>query len=255
MANRFIKLGDKVDLYKSENKLKENEQLKVYKSQIIDIMNDDVAKISMPFEGTKLIPLAIGEKFIVCIYTNKGLFNCIGQIKDRYRQENLFVLEIKFLSKLEKYQRREYFRLDCIIEIQYLLINDEDLKIITKVENDIFDSNEDKLQLIEAYQEINKNWSKGTITDISGGGAKIIMNSYHEKNSKMMIKIPLRSGEDEKTYQLKAHVISSIKLRDKVGFYETRINFFDIKKEDREAIVRFVFEEERRIRRKEKGLD
>lgn len=255
MINQIVTLGDKIDLYKVSNGRKENQQLKVYKSQIIDFIDEDNAKISMPFDGAKMVPLDIGDKYNLCFYTNKGLFNCIAVIKERYRHENLFILEVQFLSELEKYQRREFFRLSCLIEIQYRIIDKKEKITIEKLESNNFKSVEEKEQCEKDLQEIKEIWVDGTITDLSGGGARLSSAIQHEKDEQILIKMSIVSESGEKTYHLNANVISSIKFMNRIGVYENRVMFYRLKNEDREAIIKFVFDEERRIRRKEKGLD
>ena len=55
-----------------------------------------------------------------------------------------------------------------------------------------------------------------------------------------------------KEFIIQALILSSNKMINRQGFYEHRVQFRDIPKEEREAIIKFIFEEERRQRKREK---
>ena len=61
----------------------------------------------------------------------------------------------------------------------------------------------------------------------------------------------MASGEYEHVWSGK--VTSSSALSDQPDIFETRVEFLDAERRKREQLVKFIFEEERRIRRKERG--
>ena len=54
-------------------------------------------------------------------------------------------------------------------------------------------------------------------------------------------------------YKLLGRVLYSEELASRPGSYEHRIQFVNIMNDERESIIKFIFEEERKIRRREKG--
>lgn len=254
MITQVISIGDKIDLWKTETKdNKENKS--IYKSQVVDFIDEDNIRMLMPFDGTKLVPLDVGVKYTLCIYTKKGLYNCRCIIKQRYRQENLIILEAQIVSELEKYQRREYYRLECLIEVEYRKVTDEELALRKQYKNNKFINDDEMNECLDKIKEYETKWLKGTIIDISGGGARLNSNLVHEKNQLIVLKIPFNSGKSLNNMEFNGKIIFSLKIQNRTGFYEHRIQFSNISKEKRETIIKFIFEEERRIRRREKGLE
>ena len=82
----------------------------------------------MPIEKTKLILLPVDEEFDVYFYTKSGLYQCFAIVKDRYKKENIYILVLELVSNLRKYQRRQYFRLSCALDISTRKLEEEELE-------------------------------------------------------------------------------------------------------------------------------
>ena len=48
-------------------------------------------------------------------------------------------------------------------------------------------------------------------------------------------------------------MLKSEPLANREGSFENRIQFVNMENEDRESIIKYIFEEERKLRRKERG--
>jgi c-di-GMP-binding flagellar brake protein YcgR len=252
MISSIVSVGDKLEL-KRIRTIDNDKEDKIYKSKLLDFISDDKASIAMPIEKGRVIPLEVGDKYSIRFFTNKGLFQCKAVITERYRNDNIYVLIVQFLSDLEKYQRRQYYRLECILDVTYHIITDVELSLMNKIQADEFQNEEEKQKYINTLEEFQSNWLTANVLDLSGGGARFTSNSNHE--SGLLIQISMRLGIDKwaKNYLLNAVIISSNKMTNRQGYYEHRVQFKDIKKDEREAIIKFIFEEERRQRKKEKG--
>jgi c-di-GMP-binding flagellar brake protein YcgR len=254
MISELITLGDKLELKKLKTRTSEEDTDKIYVSQLLDISQDDKLNIAMPIEKGRIIPLSIGDKYSVRFYTNKGLYQCKAVITDRYRNNNIFILVIQLISELEKHQRRQYYRLECLLDIKYHVITDLELAIVNKIKRDDFKDDDEKqkyLNTLEDYQTVSHS---GTIVDLSGGGARFISNHKHEHGNRILISIRFNTDFNN-LHVINAGIISSTNMMNRQGVYEHRVQFNDITKEEREAIIKFIFEEDRKQRRKEKGLD
>lgn len=251
MISDLISVGDKLTLQKLKTKEFEIINDKVYMSQLLDYIGDDKANISMPIMKGRIIPLSIGDKYMISFYTNKGLFQCKSIITDRFKNNNIYIHEIQFLSELEKYQRRQYYRLDCIIDFTYHIITELETILTKQIQLSNFQNEMEKNNCINTLDEYKNIWQNGTIIDISGGGARFNSNHLFEQVDGILMNIDLEATR----LVLNAKVISSNKMIHRQGYYEHRVKFINISKEDREAIIKFIFEEDRRKRRKEKGLN
>lgn len=238
MVSKILSIGDRIELVKIANRMDNERPQRHYVSQLLELLDNDQAKIAMPIESSRVIPLNVGDKYLLCFYTEKGLYQCYGEIIDRNQENNVYILIVTFTSQLEKFQRRQYYRLEYITEVEYKVISPEE--------------NSQDNQITPSDQE--SEWYPAIITDISGGGARFNSIYLHEKNEKLIIKIALPTSKSNNVYELKSNVISSIPVANRSGFFENRVEFSEIELFEREAIIKFVFEEERKIRKREKGL-
>ncbi|BCN31513.1 flagellar brake protein [Anaeromicropila herbilytica] len=250
MASELIAVGDKIDLIDISRK----ETSEDYKSKILDIVDDKHIKISMPMKGGRVIPLEVGKKFRLWIYSKNVLYTTIGLIEERYRKENLFVLEITLETKLEKLQRREYYRLPCVIELDLKLLEEEEEEYINQLEKDEFTSMEARIECQDKLAAYGTNWTKGNIIDLSGGGARINSDIEFKKDDILKIKYCINVNFEPEYVESKAKVIEGFRVENMPYKYETRIEFIDLKKDSRDAIVRYIFDEERKKIQKEKGM-
>lgn len=251
MMKDLVAIGDKLELKKIRLSSKEIEHEKVYKSQVLDFKEDETAIILMPMDKGRVIPLNIGDKYSLRFYTKKGLYQCKAIITDRSRINNIFILTIQCMSDLEKFQRRQFYRLECLLDIEYYVVSDIEISITTKLKANNYKDEAEKQHYLAALEACKREWETGTIVDISGGGSRIISAQPHDYGNLIKLRINFFNQTGPKNYSIDAIVISSEKMTNRQGYYEHRIQFKDIPKDEREAIIKFIFEEERRQRNKE----
>lgn len=254
MIRDLVSVGDKLELKKVRISAIELENEKIYRSQLIDFIDNQTIIILMPIEKGRIIPLSVGDKYNVRFFTKKGLYQCNANIINRSKIKNIYVLTLELISELEKKQRREFYRLECVLDIGYYIIADVEIAIMNKIKtNNITDQSEYE-NYVNALDECKREWFKGIVVDISGGGARFVSDKLHEFGNMIHISVKSDSNIKLQNKWIKAMIISSEKMMNRQGFYEHRIQFKDIIKEDREAIIRYIFEEERKQRNKDKGI-
>ncbi|MGN0352695.1 MAG: flagellar brake protein [Roseburia sp.] len=242
MKNNIIKPGDKIDIrlmQQIEQSDRSNTEIRVYKSQVYDVYEDGELEISMPTEGGKIILLPLGVRFEFVFYSNGGLYRAEGTVKERFKRDNLFVLVIEMRSQLEKFQRREYFRLECTLDMKYYKITEDDVK--NKTAEEIFD-------IIRSEQNIYEIEKAGTVVDISGGGMRFISEEENQAGSNILVAVRLVGEKMNKQFYLLGKVISSKHVSTEVKKFENRVHFILKDSKVREEIVRYIFDEERRMR-------
>ena len=89
--------------------------------------------------------------------------------------------------------------------------------------------------------------------DISGGGARFISRTQYPVGSEVMFRFSLFVSGKMNEYSLHGRVLFSQPMKNNPGAFEHRMQFIHIPRDDRESIIRYIFEEERKIRRREKG--
>ncbi|MCR4739646.1 MAG: flagellar brake protein [Lachnospiraceae bacterium] len=240
MLSKYVKVGDKLDLETIES-LGESETLnekRQYRSTVFDIISEDQLKVGMPMEHGKLILLPVDGEYNICFYTTTGLYQCLARVIDRYKSDNVFVLVMELTTDLSKYQRREYYRLNCVMDMKSREIKDS--------------GSQDQVEKVE-FLDTDITFNNGIMVDISGGGARFISKVRYPVDTEIMFVFSLFVNGKLNEYKLKGKVLFSEELQNNPGAFEHRIQFINILTDQREAIIRYIFEEERKIRRREKG--
>lgn len=251
MKEQVIHVGDKVEMYKiSVQSEMENQVRKQYISQILDYMDGEQLKFAMPMEAGRIIPLTVGDFYEVCFYTNSGLFQSSIEIIDRYKEENVHVMIGEFTSDLEKCQRRQYYRLEHIIDINYRYYTKEEEILERRLMVNDFANEEARMSCKKILNEVKNKWMIATITDISGGGVRFNSSILHKKGKLLYLRIPIVQDGAERIFELKGEVVNSVVLAKKTDYYETRVKFIEIDRDEREQIVKFIFAQERKMLRR-----
>lgn len=241
MVTKVIQVGDKIDVVESNATVDSQEEKKVYKSQVYDVVDEEQLKIAMPQEKGKLLLLHLETVYRFQFYTETGLYECKGKVIDRYKTDNVYVVVVELISALKKIQRREFYRLNCLLDGQIHKLDEEELMA-------------GDLKRILRMQEVNiPVYEKAVIVDISGGGARIATDYQVEEGSYIILKFQVNFKDDFQEYRLLSHVVTVKKLENKKKDYELRIEFEQIDNNVRESLIKYIFEEERKKRKSEKS--
>ncbi len=241
MLSKYVVPGNKVEMQAVERAkyIDDVEKKKVYQTQVCDILSEDQLEIYMPMEKSKLILLPVNAEYDLYFYTQAGLYQCFANVIDRYKSDNQFILVMELTSNLRKFQRREYYRLSCALEMNSRPLEKEEVEVVEKG---------------NSFLVPGLPLKRSVIVDISGGGIRFIGNYAYEPESLVCCKYNLVVDGNAKEYTLVAKVLMVRELEDRPGVYEHRAQYINIDTSEREEIIRFIFEEERKHRKREKGL-
>lgn len=219
MIQSAVTLGDKIELTKKIDLV----DAETYYSMVYEIIDEHHMLIQAPIEGGKIIPLELEEIYYACIYTNRGLFRGEVEVSRRMKDGNIHYLELLFHTPLKKYQRRQYYRMNCILSFQYQDSTDE-------------------------------QWETGTLLDISGGGIRFTTSKALDTKQRVKCNLKLKISDYNISLETDGLLLQSKPIEPDLVNYQNRIIFDNLTIEDREKIIKFIFEEERRRRKKEKGM-
>lgn len=234
--------GDKIDIQLAAQPDSDETGIaaRLYKSSLLDFISDSDTdmEISMPTYNGKMVLFHVGLRVELVFYTKHGLYSCTAVVLDRYRKGNLYMISVQRKSQLKKFQRREFFRIDCYIEMSYYKITEEVAFF-------------PKTQML--YHEIMKDYyipeeRPAVAVDISGGGIRFVSDYPIQADSYVLVKIQLSNDKVDQIFFLVTRIIESVQSATDKSKYQNRGNFLFKEMKDRESIVRYVFEEERRIR-------
>ncbi|MBE5884173.1 MAG: flagellar brake protein [Lachnospiraceae bacterium] len=239
MLSKFISEGDKIDLQVIAHGHGENgAEQKTYYSTVYEILSDDTLEIMMPIEQNKLILLPVDSEYDVIVYGQSGLYQCAARIIDRYKSSNVYILVLELTSNLRKYQRREYYRFSCALEMGARNLMEEEIQHI------------DSKATLELQPGLPLK--RSVIVDISGGGLRFMSEQRYEPESLICCSFYLQKGGQQKKYEVVGRILAARNLDNKPGTYEHRVQFYNMNAETREDIIKYIFEEERKLRNTEK---
>ena len=90
------------------------------------------------------------------------------------------------------------------------------------------------------------------IVDISGGGLRFVSTQRYEPGSLILCSYHLVKDGEQKKYEVVGKVLAVRELEKRKGTFEHRVQYYNLDVNTREEIIRFIFEEERKSRKKER---
>ena len=238
MLSKFVAEGDRIELQavvRGAGAGKEEES-KTYLSAVHEILSEDTMEITMPQEKGKLVLLPIDSEYELVFYCESGIYQCLVRVIDRYRSNNVNILVIELISNLRKYQRRDFYRLSCALEMKTRSLTEEERCAVEQGKS----INVKKIAQLE----------RSVIVDISGGGLRFMSLQKYEVGSLVYCSYELLRDGERKHYDLIGKVLSMKAVENKPDTFEHRIQFHNMRVGTREEIIRFIFEEERKHRKK-----
>lgn len=242
LLSKYVVPGGRVDLQtidrSKENTSDSSEKRKSYQSQVIDVLSEDRIEISMPMEKTKLILLPVDGEYDLYFYSDNGLYQCYARVVDRYKHNNMYVVVLDLISNLRKHQRREYYRFSCALEMNSRQLQKEEIDLAGKADDVL----SPQLPL-----------KSSIIVDISGGGLRFVANYAYEIQSMILCKYHLLVHGEIKEYNLVGRVLGVRELENRKGVFEHRVQYVNVDPTEREEIIKYIFDEERKTLKNHKG--
>jgi c-di-GMP-binding flagellar brake protein YcgR len=198
----------------------------VYASRFEWYENDDTAVIAAPIYECRVVPLEIGTSADIYFLSREGrltnLYRFRAVVRDRGREGDLHFLLIEKQGGIVKIQRRSYFRLDVLMEVQYR-----------------------PAPSAGEEQEADIPCRSTLATDLSGGGISLILEEKLERGS--IVECRLFAGQPGEVCLRGRTARCDRMLRDSRYKYIAGIEFTDICDRDREKVIRYIFNEQRRL--------
>ena len=247
MVTDLLQTGNKIDicsLDKSELRRAENGKVPILTSYLETVEENGDLVIQMPVYKGKIVLLSLGARYEMMFYTRRGLYRGVCQVIDRYKEDNTFMVKVVLKSGLNKFQRREYFRLECILGMQaYELEREEALKL-----------DGPQLEAHVREPEIFMTEEKAVIVDISGGGIRFITDKKHEEGDCLAVRTWLKNENIDQPMLVVVSIVSCRQATPNMERYETRAEYLHLNEKLRETIIKYIFDEDRKIRKKDMGV-
>ncbi|MCX7708907.1 MAG: PilZ domain-containing protein [Clostridia bacterium] len=191
----------------------------------LEWVEEGVAFIAAPIHEGVIFPVHIGTTMNVFFIHKDDLYKFKAKVLNRGVKDNIAYLKVSLLSELEKIQRRQFFRFECSTPIKYKVLDYYSQKDTSKIP-----------------------FKKATTRDLSGGGLCISTDEKVDLNKLVECELDLDEG---KSVKFVGQIVRSdlIKLEDVIR-YELGVLFKKIEYKDREAVIGFIFREQRKLRKK-----
>ena len=238
MVSDIIKPGDKIDI----NFLHQNNG-KTYKSSFFDFADERTLVISMPTDAGKMVIFNLGFECQLYFCTATGLYTCEAVVAQRYKKENFFLLAMRITSEIKKFQRREFYRVESLLDFAYFHIPSEVAELETTDELIRYLKGED----YEAQERMART------RDISGGGIRFTAMEPLEVGQSILVAIQLTNDKVDQMFYLVADIMSCDQSENSDERWVVRAQFRYKDMDDRDLIVRYVFEQDRMLRKNRGG--
>lgn len=237
--------GCKVDIHLNQlvrRSSSEDQKQGVYYTSIFDVLEDGTLEMQMPISAGRMQLLPRNVRYEFFFSTSKGVYKANGTVTKHFRQRQFYLMKVELTSSLEKFQRREYYRLVCHVPVTFCGISEEVAQKATTQ------------QVLLAMDEMEDGFAsgEGTLLDLSGGGAKFVSTQKLQDVHYLWVQFELLYKDVSRVIQTVALLLSGERTQDG-GKYLYRIKFCFKENQMKEQIIGFIFEEERRLRKKEQG--
>jgi c-di-GMP-binding flagellar brake protein YcgR len=191
-------------------------------SELEWIESNDTLYIAAPIHEGLVYPIRVDTLMNLYFYCENELFTCSSVVISRYIKDNLPMLNIRATSSLEKIQRRQYYRFQHTLTVEYKI-----------VETPSSETNEP----IPFY--------KGITRDIGGGGVSILVMEKAELENLVECRLNI---SEEKQVSFFGNVVRVTKLKNEEKYnYNIGVSFSKIENRDREEIIKFIFQQQRKL--------
>lgn len=194
-------------------------------SQIEGYIDENAFRISAPIYETKIYPIRVNSHIEAYLYYKSNqIYKISGYVANRLIVDDIALLDLRVTQKIQKIQRRQFFRFSCSIPI---IMYEQQSKGL-----------EDEIKEII-----------GHTIDLSGGGLSTLTVEPLSVNKELKGKLEL---DAENFIDFSGEVIRCVKnvVNDELK-YISSISFTNIDYKKRERIVGFIFNQQRLLLKKE----
>lgn len=198
-----------------------NKIVKTFKSKVYDPISPTEILILVPKVQNHFIKLATGPNYHMVTYTNSGIFKFDMELVEYVKINDQRLAKVKLLSGGEKIQRRGYFRHNSNMGFCFFAKQSPSAETYNK-----------------------KHAYFGRLLDISGGGIRLVSNCELQPNQMISIHIPLK----DEYLMSECSVLFADTVPEGIYRHQYRCKFQGMMESDVEMIVKYIFEEQRKIK-------
>jgi len=209
MVKLKIAMGDIVEI----SRLDQKEELRPYITRVEDFDQKNTVLIHTPIVSSTYVRLPKEDKYLLKFICKKNIY-CVNASVSQYKSEgNIQFIELKLSGKGKRVQQREFFRLPCLIPLEFSLKTEDESEIL--------------------FSEKTNN---GIVRDLSGGGMKLVSN--FEMAEKNLVKFNL--SLQNTCYELVGEIVHKACTPDASQQYTYGVMFLGLSKSEQEKIIKYL---------------
>lgn len=187
-------------------------------------VGDNVLVIAAPIVEGRLYPVQVGTRVAVSFIKDNNLYEFEAVVLDRESKNNLALLKIQTSGQIEKIQRREFFRFDCCIPVNYK-----------------------EIDLAKEKFDANRKFVETVTRDLSGGGLCMRLKEPVEVGKLLECELFIA---DKVSFIGKIIRLTKYDNTQGIYKYEIGVIFEKIDKIVREKVISYIFQEQRKLLKK-----
>ncbi|MDP4093818.1 MAG: flagellar brake protein [Bacillota bacterium] len=189
------------------------------------VEDDETAAIAAPIYEGVIYPMHSGTAANIYFIYGIDLYTCLISVTDRYIKDNIPILKIKKTSEITRIQRRQFFRFECSTQVKYRVVEEEDSK------------KNEEIPFVDSFTR-----------DLSGGGICFACEDKLDKGTLIEFKLSLNQ---KKTVGFYGRIVRVDQRSSEEKYrYDIAITFSKIENVVREEIIKLIFLEQRKLRKK-----
>ena len=194
-------------------------------SELEWIDEGETAYIAAPIHEGIVYPVRIASPINIYFLHKGDLYRCSARVLERSTKDNIALLKIEKTGGIERIQRRQFFRFECTLPVKYRII-----------------------ETLECEKNEGIPFLSTYLRDLSGGGISLAVEDKIEKGSLIEC---LLSLDPQKVINFYGRIVRVSRQPPEEKYkYTVGIIFYKIENRDREEIIRFIFREQRKLRKK-----
>ena len=199
--------------------------------------------ISAPMYRGATIPLTVGALLRVSYYRPGGMYSFMANVVKRYRSGELDLVDMDVKSTVNKYQRREFVRLETVIPLS--------VRLIALPEHFLERTPEQVLRLLcdTRFAGVPRPRLEGEeifqcyTTDLSGGGACFVSNEKFEQGSLIENTFHLNEYDEVTT---DGQIVRVDACQDRLAGWRVSVQYVNIDERVRRRFIKFIFTQQTR---------
>lgn len=243
MLSRVLKIGQRIEI-KRIHQLKKDIMGEVpFISKVLEITGDYTFTAALPTLDGDVVTLKPGNYYELTFAANQGAYSCKCEVLERFKFKNEYVYSLRVVSELKKIQRRHYFRIEKAIPMKCRVCTEAEKYALIKYERNEFENEQVKEEHRLRLDEFEIQNVDAMIVNISGGGIKFSYPVNIKRGAIVAMRFAIDRDADIVAF---GRILEDGICLPNSGDFVQRLEFIKLSKEDKERIIKFVFETERR---------